>query len=86
MEVLIRNVPMQSGNLQLKSFLRPHMDRLSIGSVDYNNHYGKNRAFITFLHAGDGQRFLKHHGQNQREPGARRSTRVDEKLYRHCTA
>lgn len=78
MEVFIRNVPPQSGQSQLRKLLRPEMERLSIRSVEYNNPYGKTRAFLTFLHAEDGLRFLDHHGQKQREPGARRSTPMSE--------
>ncbi|CZR69102.1 related to RNA-directed RNA polymerase [Phialocephala subalpina] len=85
MEVFIRNVPLQSGNLQLKQELRRPFEDLNIRSVDYNNRHGQNRAFLTFLHAEDGQRFLIHHGQNRRPPGAHRSTRINPSLYQQLS-
>ncbi|KAE8441828.1 hypothetical protein EG329_004281 [Mollisiaceae sp. DMI_Dod_QoI] len=84
MDVIIRSVPEQSGNNQLREFLRPYFERLSISSrsVNYRNTYNFNRAFLTFLRVDDGERFLLHHGQKQRPQRNVTSTPIDSRLYK----
>lgn len=63
MEVHIRNVPEQATENGLKTFLKPHLERLAIQAYHCQKQRGKKYASLTFLYIRDGERFLAHHGQ-----------------------
>lgn len=66
MEIHVRNVPSQSTENSLKSFLRPVFIRLNVRAVHCQKYRDKNYATLTFLHLTDAQTFLLHHGQSAR--------------------
>ena len=63
MEVHVHSVPKQTTENGLKKFLKPKLLSLSIQVFDCRKPRGKDFAKLTFLNAGDGNRFLAHYGQ-----------------------
>lgn len=64
MDVHISNVPKQSTENNLRSFLKPHLINLSIKAVYCTKPRDKNFAFLTFLHVSDAEKFIQRHGSS----------------------
>ncbi|QSZ33846.1 hypothetical protein DSL72_005419 [Monilinia vaccinii-corymbosi] len=70
MEVHVTNVPVQTGEHDLRKFLKPKIDTLGIRAFHCHTARGKDFAKLTFRTEADGQRFLLRYGEirpNQRQ-------------------
>ena len=80
MEVMVRNVPEQMTERQLKNYFRDKLLNLDIKSYHCQK-VGKKGATLTFVDKIKGNQFLMLHGQTT--PGAQGFKHVREKLYAH---
>lgn len=80
MEVRVHNFPEFLNHYDLRGFLRPHLNKLSIRAVDYVKMYNKKYASLTFLHVEEGERFLSRHGQVRKGPN-NRSAPINPGIY-----
>ena len=65
MEVFIQDVPAQLTDDSLQNLLRPYMDKLSIKTYHCQKPRQRQIAFLTFLTADDGKKFLLAYGQEK---------------------
>ncbi|KUJ21239.1 rna-dependent rna polymerase-like protein [Mollisia scopiformis] len=65
MEVFVRDVPEQVTEKGLRNLLQPYMRTLKIEIFHCTKQQQKRFAFLVFLTAEDGNRFLQHYGQQK---------------------
>src|SRR5688572_21501690 len=65
MEVFVQDVPAQLTDDSLRNLLRPYVDKLSIKTFHCQKPRQRQIAFLTFLTADDGKKFLLAYGQEK---------------------
>jgi hypothetical protein len=65
MDVFLRNLPADLTDQGLKGQLIRFTKALNIYDWSCQKPRSKSFGFITFLHPQDGEKFLRHHGQNR---------------------
>lgn len=72
MEIHVTNVPAQTGEHDLRKFLKPKIDSLAIRAFHCHNARTKDFAKITFRTTTDGEKFLRRFGERRPNNSQRR--------------
>ncbi|TGO38954.1 hypothetical protein BHYA_0063g00010 [Botrytis hyacinthi] len=85
MEVFVRNVPVQTGEHDLRNFLRPKLNSLAIRAFHCYTARSKDFAKITFRTTTDGEKFLRKFGERRPNNRQRIPRATPAKLIYHST-